>query len=226
MILHNDIQFRYRNLANAFASMNSNTMTATPQTDNERNEVSFSNEKIGSGRGKPSSDIHRNSQSDRQGCLHDSVIFDGKPSGEKFQETVLVQTQVVAHASGPPGEEPSGSHLNSSGKPNGNIHSTGLPMLVDPTPFENIIENNNNIRQRVENDFASLTSLKQYMQTRREELIPQVYQCYIEEKDFSNKSNDPECKQYIYKMQSTMKSEKKAVEVMNKKLTDLGQLSL
>ena len=75
---------------NAFASANSNTMTATPQTVNERNEVSLSNEKIGSGRGKPSGDTHRNSQSDRQGCLYDSVIFDGKPSGEKSQETVLV----------------------------------------------------------------------------------------------------------------------------------------
>ena len=60
------------------------------------------------------------------------------------------------------------------------------------------------------------------METRREELIPQVYQCYIEEKDFSNKSNDPGCRQYLYKMKSTMKSEKKAVKVMNKKITDIG----
>ena len=76
---------------NPFASADSNTMTATPQNVNEGNEVCSSNEKIGSGRGKPSGDTHRNSQSDRQGCLYDSVVFDGKPFGEKSQDTVLVQ---------------------------------------------------------------------------------------------------------------------------------------
>ena len=125
---------------NTRASAHSNMMTATSQNVNERNEVCSSNEKIGSGRGKPSGDTHRNSQSDRQGYLSDSVIFEGKHSGEKSQETVLVQTQVFAHASGLPGEESSGLYLNSSGKPNGDINSTGLPMLVDPTPFENFIE--------------------------------------------------------------------------------------
>ena len=101
---------------NASASAHSNTINVTSQNVIDRNEVYLSNEKIGSRRGKPSGDTHRNSQSDRQGCLYDSVIFDGKPSGEKSQETVLVQTQVVAHASGPPGVESSGSHLNLSGK--------------------------------------------------------------------------------------------------------------
>ena len=71
-------------------SAHSNTINVTSQNVTVRNEVSLSNEKIGSRCGKPSGDIHRNYQSDRQGCLSDSVILEGKPSGEKSQETVLV----------------------------------------------------------------------------------------------------------------------------------------
>ena len=75
---------------NVSASAHSNAINVTSQNVTVRNEVSLSNEKIGSRRGKPSGDIHRNYQSDRQGCLYDSVVFDGKPSGEKSQETVVV----------------------------------------------------------------------------------------------------------------------------------------
>ena len=106
---------------NASASAHSNTIIDKSQNVIDRNKVSLSNEKFYSGRGKPSDDTHTNSQSDRQGRLYDSVIFEGKPSGEKSQETVVVQTQVIAHTSGPPGEESSASHHNFSGKPKGDI---------------------------------------------------------------------------------------------------------
>ena len=143
--------------------------------------------KIGSARGKPSGDIHINSQYDRQGYLYDSAIFDGKPSGEKPQETDFVQTQVVAQASGFPGVDIGGTHLNLSGKPNGDSHLSGRPMLVDFTRYENITDaSNNNKRQRTNETLTYLTNVDHYLQTVEEVDIIEKYGCCIEEEDVAN----------------------------------------
>ena len=73
-----------------------------PQNASVPTGVSTSTVKIGSTCGKPSGGTHINSQSDCQGYLSDSFIFDGKPSVEKPQDTNIVQTQVLAQASGIP----------------------------------------------------------------------------------------------------------------------------
>ena len=117
--------------------------------------------------------------------MYDSFIFYGKPLGDESQETVTVKTQVVAHVRGIPEEEPSGTYLNSSGKPHGDIHSTGLPIPNDPTPDKSIIESSNNAkRQRVENNCAHQTNVEKCMKSRTEDTVAQIYECCIGENDF------------------------------------------
>ena len=184
--------------------------------------VSTSTVKIGSACGKPLGNTHINSQSDCQGYLSDSVIFDGKPSGEKSQETDIMQTQAVVQAGGLPGFDIGGTHLNLSGKPNNDTHLSGLPMLVDLTRDKNIIDaRNNNKRQRTNETLTYLTNVEQYLQTTEEEDVIEKYECCIEEEDGAKACHSITTDEKINILRA-MNSEKRAVDIMNNKLWHIG----
>ena len=68
-----------------------------PQNSNVSSDVKVSNEKTGSGMGKPLDLRVENHDNDCQGCLHDCSILDSKyPSIDDPHNTVS-QTQDIAH---------------------------------------------------------------------------------------------------------------------------------
>ena len=76
----------------------------------------------------------------------------------------IVQTQVVAQASGLPEADIGGTHLNSSGKPNGDNHLSGRPMIVDLTSDANPNKaSNNKKRQRTNETNTYLTNVEHYL---------------------------------------------------------------
>ena len=177
--------------------------------------------KIGSGCCQPSGGTHRKSQSDCQGYFSNSVIFDGKPLGEKSQETNIVQIQVVAQASELPVIDIGGTHLNLSGKPNSDTHFSGMPMLVDLTPDKNIIDaSNDNKRQRTNEILTDLTNVEQSLQTTEEDVI-EIYECCIEGEDGAKPCHSTTTDEQINILQA-IKSKKRAVDIMNNQKRHTG----
>ena len=154
--------------------------------------------------------------------MSDRVIFDGKPSGEKYQENDIVQIQVVEQVSGLPGVDIGGTHLNLSGKPNGDIHSSGLPILVDITRDENIIDaRNNNKQQRTNETLIYLTNVEKYLQSIEKEDVIEKYECFIEEECGAKVCHSITTDEKINILRA-MNSEKRAVDIMNNTLWHIG----
>ena len=92
-----------------------------------RNCIPTSNETFEGRCGKPKGETCRDPQSDREACFSDRGLFDGKPSCDiRPQENTVGDTQFAAHASEHSEASSSDTYLNSSGKPSGDIHSSGL----------------------------------------------------------------------------------------------------